>query len=221
MNWKQNFFRIPIVFELLESVLHVLPLKLIFQFQRDDGNAVEGQDHVDRVGIVFGIRKLPRHAQNIAAIKGALAFVQFRLGLKKTNLDVDPHVVHAVFQDLHKPVFPDAGLEAPIEFFGSAVAVIAHVTRPLLGLGPLDKVEQYLGIERFLLIVDVFMYSVPIRVEVGKLLVTALVADQKSFDVAFKAFFGCVHGYFSCNFGRSIRLISYSTRYSPGTIFFS
>ena len=48
---ETKFLGISVVFELPDAVLYGLSLVLVFELQRDKGDPVERQYHIDRVGV--------------------------------------------------------------------------------------------------------------------------------------------------------------------------
>ncbi len=190
---KAEFLRVAVGLVLFDGALDVLPHELVFQFQRCHGNAVEGEHHIDGVAVGGGVGKLPCTAEHVHLIQFVLLLVERRFGLEITDFELNAHVLDAVFENVNESVFVDGIFEAAVQLFGSVTAVILLVARPCLRLRSGDKVDQHFGIECLFLIVNVFMYPVTVRVEVRKLLISARIADQKTFNVAFKPFFTGVH----------------------------
>ena len=123
-----------------------------------------------------GVGKLPCAAKHVHFIQLVLLLVERRFGLEITDFELNAHILDAVFENMDESVFVDGIFEAAVQFFGCVFAVILLVARPCLRLRFSDKVYQHFGIECLFLIVNVFMYPVPVRVEVRKLLVSARIA---------------------------------------------
>ena len=65
---ETSFFRISIRAELSFCIFYVLPLVLVFEFQSDNGNAIDGKHHINRVVILCRISKLTGYPKNIACV---------------------------------------------------------------------------------------------------------------------------------------------------------
>ena len=177
---------------LFHRVVDVLPHVLILEFERDQGEAVERQDHVDRVVVLRRIGELTRAPQDVAAIQFRLRRVELGHGLEIAQIDLDAHVLNAVFERVDQAVVFDRLLDAMIEPVLCFVLVVILILAPRLGLSLCDKVDQDVEIDRPFLVIVKFVDAMTVGVEVGELLIPS-VGDQPIFDVAFKLFFCQVH----------------------------
>ena len=81
-----KFFGTAVVLVLIDGAYIVLPGELVFQFQRHYGDAIDGQHHVDGVGVGGGVAELPGAAEDIRLIAFHSKGVQIRFRLKEADL---------------------------------------------------------------------------------------------------------------------------------------
>ena len=65
---KTEFFGIAVILKLVDCVIHVLPLVLIFEFERNNRNTIDGKHHIDGIVVLCGIGKLARYTQDVIAV---------------------------------------------------------------------------------------------------------------------------------------------------------
>lgn len=193
VEFETEFAGIAVVFELLHRVGNVLPFELVFEFEGDDRDAVDGQDHIDGVMVFEGIGELAGDAENVGTPEFLGGGVEVGFGLEKADADADAHIEDAVAKDGNKTVGRDAIFQAAAELFGGGGTVVFNVLCPLFGLRFHNEIDKDFGIEGFFLVVGVFLDPLTVGVLIGELLVAALGTDQKGLDVLFKALFAGVH----------------------------
>jgi hypothetical protein len=95
---KQGFFGATVVFVLVFGVGDVLPGKLVFQFQGDNGHPVEKDGHIDGVAVEQRVVQLPYHGESILGIALPVLTVHCRFRLEVAQLEVAPPCLYAIAQ---------------------------------------------------------------------------------------------------------------------------
>lgn len=189
---ETEFFAVAVRLVLHDSVFVILSGELAFEFERDNGYAVERQHHVYRVVIFVRIRELPRATEDVALIAVDKLLVERRLGLEIAYFEFYAEIFDAVAQSVQKPVFADCLFEPRIELFGRIVPIIVSIFCPCLGLGLLDKRHQHVKVYGALCVIAVLVNPLAAVVLPGELLISP-VSYQRIFYVRFKLFFSCYH----------------------------
>lgn len=81
---EDDFSRVTVGLILAHRVLHCLARLRIFKFQSYDGNAVDAQDHVERVFVAFAVVQLPGDAHTICGVVSSQLGIQFVGRLEKS-----------------------------------------------------------------------------------------------------------------------------------------
>ena len=65
---KAEFLGIAVILKLVDRVIHVLPLVLVFEFERNNRNTIDGKHHIDGIVVLCGIGKLACYTQDVILV---------------------------------------------------------------------------------------------------------------------------------------------------------
>lgn len=123
---------ITVVLPLDLGVIDVLSRQLVLQLDRDHGNTVHGQHHVDGILTLFRIMPLPNTLEDVLLITLDSDIIQGRLRLEEADLELHTAMLEAVPQDGKKAVHHHSVFKALVELLvriGAALPLepLSHV----------------------------------------------------------------------------------------------
>lgn len=178
---------------LVDGADAVLPGELVLQFKRNHGDTVDGQHHVDGIGVGRGVAELPGATQNIGFVALCIQGIQVGLRLEIADLQLAAHVLDAVAQDVQQTLIGDGGLQPVVQLVRRSSPVIFGVLGPFFWLGFGDELAEHIHIDALGKIVLTVMYPVALGILPTELGVAPGRGDQEGFNIPLEPLFAFVH----------------------------
>ena len=98
---EQELLRAPVIHKLLLGVYDRLSRELILQFNGDERNAIQGENHINRVVVVGGICELSGALQDILMVAFHQVSVQVAARLEVAEPDCHASVLDSIAQHVY------------------------------------------------------------------------------------------------------------------------
>ena len=138
---------VPVIHPLGLGIVHVLAGVLVFQFQGENGDAVEHQHHIHGFVVIRRVVPLANHIANVLLIKGSCRLVQMGLRAEIAHPEGNAPVLETVTQHGNQAVGITGIVECDAEFADRVTVAGVDKAGPLLRLGRLDKVDKGINVE--------------------------------------------------------------------------
>ena len=177
--------RVAVIHPLPLGIIHRLAGVLVFQFKGEHRDAIEHQHHIHALFRVGREVPLAIALDGVGRPLGSRRLIQGRLRLKIAHPKTQTTVLEAVAQDREQPIRLAGGVERRAELPHRVKLIGIFKSRPLLGLGMLDKVDQGIHIEPLFGVIGVCALGISARR-----------GEKEGFYIRFKALFGGDHNSF-------------------------
>lgn len=142
---EERFTRIAVLPVLFDGVLHGLTGERIFEFDCEDGDAIEEDGGIEAVFVLLAVFQLADNAEDIALIEFLRFWVERGDGLEVGEFEFDAHGFEAVAQDVQGAIFADLIGKTVEEVCFGVVRRVLFERFPGFGLGDEDKIERVFG----------------------------------------------------------------------------
>ena len=177
--------RVAVIHPLPLGIIHRLAGALVFQFKGEHRDAVEHQHHIHTLFCIGGEVPLAIALDGVCRPLGSRRLIQGRLRLKIAHPKTQSTVLEAVAQDREQPLRLAGGVERRAELPHRVHLIGVFKSRPLLGLGALDKVDQGVYIEPLFRVIGIRTLGISARR-----------GEKEGFYIRFKTLFGGDHNSF-------------------------
>ena len=143
---KANLARVAVIHPLSLGVVDGLPGVLIFQLKRKDGNTVEHEHHIHALFAVCAVVPLTIDGDVVVCVLRRRSLIQSGFRLEVADAKRNASVLEAVAKHMEQAGHIAGVVEGIAKFFYGVDLVGICKPRPLLGLSPLDKVDQRIDV---------------------------------------------------------------------------
>ena len=177
--------RVAVIHPLPLGVVHRLSGVLVFQLKGEHRDAVEHQHHIHALFRISREIPLAVALDGVCRPLGGRRLIQGRFRLKIAHPKTQSAMLETVAQDREQTFRLAGGVERRAEFPHRVHLIGVFKTRPFLGLGALNKVDQGMHIEPLFRVIGIRALGISARR-----------GEKEGFYIRFKAFFGGNHSSF-------------------------
>lgn len=142
---EERLTRIAVLPVLLDGILHGLTGERIFEFDGEDGDAIEEDGGIEAVFVLLAVFQLANDAEEVALIEFLRFGVERGDGLEEGEFELDAHSFEAVAQDVQRAMISDLICEAVEEVRFGVVGRVLFERFPGFGLGDENEIERIFG----------------------------------------------------------------------------
>ena len=183
VEFETVFFGIPIVFPLKHTVFYTLTGQLIFEFQSQYRNTVDGKHHIHAVVVCFGVVPLTDTLTSVLLILFNEVGVKGGFRSKITDFEFVAAVFETVPQYMDQTEHGHGIFKRFVKTLSGVSVALFFKTRPLLWLSTLNKTDERCQVQS---LAGRFSVIVP---GISGFLPAAHIGNKKRLNIFFKVFF--------------------------------